>query len=470
VRPSSRHPPQTDFSAKRGRRYSLFVRRPGAPLLAVAALLFTSSAAGNGRYPATNQLVVAPTDPSHLVVRSTYGLVVTRDAGKSWGWVCEDAIGFTGVEDPAIAVTSSGSILAALFEGLAVSTPDACGFGFDPSVGKRIAIDVSVAQEEADHGYAIVWPNVDAAVTELWATTDAGRSWSRVSKLPSGFTAVTIDAARSSPTRIYASGSTGTDGKLAVSNDGGGSWVLRSVPGTTLTTRPYLAAIDPTDADVVWIRLSGDADALLLSSDGGTSFESVFAGHGPLEAFALSPDGSELLVGGEAGLWHATTAALDFARVSALGPACLAWTEDALYACGDDRKNGFAVGRSTDGGKTFEPLFLASELGGPLACDPGAAVSKVCPALWPATQCTLGGRSCLPSTDAGAAGGGASTGSSSDRSACSCRVGSEGRQGSGATLMVVSALGWFGVRGIRRRRQRRLPPRRRSRPRPRGSD
>ena len=80
-------------------------RRPLALSVSTAALFAASSlvapdAHANGRFPASNAVFFSPKDPDTQFVRVTFGLLGTRDAGKHWGWVCERAIGFSGLEDP----------------------------------------------------------------------------------------------------------------------------------------------------------------------------------------------------------------------------------------------------------------------------------------------------------------------------------------------------------------------------------
>jgi hypothetical protein len=57
------------------------------------------------------QLVVDPADDAHIVARTTYGVIVSRDRGATWRWVCESAVGYTGSFDPAIA-SPPGAVLA----------------------------------------------------------------------------------------------------------------------------------------------------------------------------------------------------------------------------------------------------------------------------------------------------------------------------------------------------------------------
>src|SRR4051794_34190183 len=65
---------------------------------AVAAAIAISvvtpgTARANGRYPLASQLVVDPLDPDHLVARTTFGVLSSADAGATWRWVCEEALG-----------------------------------------------------------------------------------------------------------------------------------------------------------------------------------------------------------------------------------------------------------------------------------------------------------------------------------------------------------------------------------------
>src|SRR5690242_6007758 len=94
-----------------------------------AALLFgalvylaaPAVASANGRFPAAGQIAQGPASSDTILVRATYGLVLTRNGGQEWSWICEDAVGFGSAEDPMLAFAADGSILAGTFEGLSVS-------------------------------------------------------------------------------------------------------------------------------------------------------------------------------------------------------------------------------------------------------------------------------------------------------------------------------------------------------------
>ncbi|MBA3780037.1 MAG: pseudouridine-5'-phosphate glycosidase [Chloroflexi bacterium] len=53
-------------------------------------------------------------DGSTIFLRATFGILVSRDAGKTWQWICERALGYEGSWDPPIAVTRDGRLWVGL--------------------------------------------------------------------------------------------------------------------------------------------------------------------------------------------------------------------------------------------------------------------------------------------------------------------------------------------------------------------
>jgi hypothetical protein len=118
------------------------------------------------------------------------------------------------------------------------------------------------------------------------------------------------------------------------------------------------------------------------------SFEELFSGRALL-GFALSPDGSEIYVGGpDNGLWAASRAELVFEQRSPVPIVCLMSSANILYACSNEL-TGFALGASSDGGHEFVAKLHLSEVRGPLAC-PESTSGSVCAAEWPAIAERLG--------------------------------------------------------------------------------
>jgi hypothetical protein len=151
----------------------------------------------------------------------------------------------------------------------------------------------------------------------------------------------------------------------------------------------YIAAVDPLDPEIVYLRTSGvSSSRLLVTSDAGASFVVPFTG-GPMLGFALSSDGSQIYLGGvDDGLWWGTRDALRFEQRSTLPVVCLTSDADLLYACSNEA-GGFALGVSRDGGSSFEPKLLLANVRGPLQCSAGAPVG-VCEPYWRATAERLG--------------------------------------------------------------------------------
>lgn len=435
--------------------------------LASASLAASTPASANGRYPSAGQLLVDPADPRRIVLRATYGVLITSDGGERWSWICEEAIGFSGFEDPMLAITGDGSILAGLSRGLSATHDRGCQWDI---AGGGLAhlniVDVSI--DRAEPASAILLASSvltgDEILTQVWASKDDGRTWAQAGvDLPSTFLGVTLDSAPSNPERLYVSGRWNGptfQGALQRSNDRGKTWQSFDIPGSDDRNLPYLGAVDPRDEDVVYVRRDGDgADVLLVSKDGGATWQEVFHA-ASLLGLALSPDGTKIAVGSDMdGLWIAPTATLEFTQVGRLGVRCLTWTHEGLYACADELVDGFTAGVSVDDGETFSPILTLDRLcGPPPTCGRDGSTGAMCPALWGATARFLG----IPSrcdADAGPAVGSsggepAVVGTGSGASApsagggCACDASARGRP---AALLSYAAAAGGALLGARRR-------------------
>jgi hypothetical protein len=407
--------------------------RGGSLLLLAAGVVCATpaTARANGRYPAATQLVVAPSDPRVLVLRSTFGILVSRDAGATWGWVCENAIGYgfnDAEEDPAIGVTQAESILAGTQEGLAVSLDTGCSWAFAPNAGGWAA-DVSVFRSQPSSALAITrlvsGMPVDGGETvnpALFRTIDDGKTWAPYGMpLDGAFVPSTVDVAPSDPQRIYLSGlvvHAGIPaGVIVVSRDGGQTWTPTPVPmfDPLADIDTLIGAVDPLKPDRVYVRVVRTTGSRLLVSDnGGMTLTTVMMTDTGLPGFALSPDGSKVYLGGDDGVQVAPSSTLLFAHTSSTPVECLATSGSTLYACSNDT-HGFLVGSSLDDGATFTPLLHSCTFG-PLACGPTTSAATC---MWALQQELNGCPSSDAGADAGAAGAGADSGAdaSSDAAA-----------------------------------------------------
>jgi hypothetical protein len=366
-------------------------RRAAACAVALGLLCGAHSARGNGRYPKADQLVISADHPEFLSARTTFGLLVSQDLGRNWDWICERAIGYSGAQDPTVGLMSGGTLIASLAEGIARSPDQGCTWSFsDADLGDSPVIDLTVSKGEPSHALALVWDAQTLGYSSrLLASSDNGRSFLPYgTPIDASVLVTTIDIAPSNLKRVYASGTRYLDGVrsglLFTSDDGGEHWAEHPVPlEPKLEEGVYIAAVDPQDADTLYLRTSSaTVSRLFVSHDAGTRFSDIYSGS--LLAFALSPDGKRLYFGGDDGLHAGLASDLHFEKRANLRVLCLAASADTVYACSDEL-SGFTVGSSRDGGFTFEPLLHLKTVRGPLACS-----AAECEAEWPLVSAQLG--------------------------------------------------------------------------------
>jgi sortilin (neurotensin receptor 3) len=433
--------------------------------LCLAGLLSTANAGANGRFPASSQIVVSPTDPQLLFLRATYALLVSHDGGCNWDFLCEPAVGYLGQEDPFLGLTSSAA-LAAIFEGLKVSPDQGCSWAAASGVPPHDAIDLVVRRDDPHAAVALTTSlsgTTDAGsslyATQLYATSDDGASWSALgAALDPTVIPETVEVAPGDPSRVYVSSIRGSGASLSaqlfVSTDGAATWTEHALPIDPSSERsPYVAAVDPQNPDLVYLRIKGASidtkgdsnDRLVVTKDRGATFTTAYRG-GALLGFALSPDGSKVYLGGPTdGLLLAPASTLAFQQVSPAHVQCLtAAAAGALYICSDE-STGYIAGRSDDDGATVTPLLHLSTIRGPLACAPGTSAAICSSDPWDAAVQQLGG-SAAPGTCAGvspafdAGPGGAGGGSTPSGSGGGCDVG-ESRTAAWGLGFLAALLG-----------------------------
>lgn len=403
--------------------------------VAAALVGLTPKASANGRFPRAQRLMEEPGAPAHLAIYGTYGLLLTRDAGKTWSHVCEAATGPFAGEAPLLELLANGRVVLSSETGLRGSTWPACEWRglLEPALPDTLQ---DITREPTSEGGLLALLNQpDVSVgfrAALTRSRDGGQTWSDSRPvLPELLgQGLTVDVAPSRPERVYLSGlDVAKNGVLARSDDAGASWQAFAIPGTDGSEMPYLAAVDARDDDRVFVRTDAlrehegqlqPDDALLYSSDGGASFTRVVHRRAKLLGFALSPDGETLLLGygdpvlfaytvepDQTGLYRLRvadlladpeTAATKLTKIFAGSVTCLRWTEHGLYACLAQAEQGFQAGRapdaefSLDAARPFTPLLDLTRLA-PLACptESSAAVCLSEPNTgWPAVCGKLG--------------------------------------------------------------------------------
>lgn len=451
-------------------------RRRGLVGLALGLLLLLPAPArGNGKFPAAGQIVVDPGDAQRILVRTTFGILTSADGGQRFDWICEKGAGYGGGYDPGIAIAAGGTILAGVPDGLSVGRAGGCAWAHaEGGVGQAFVTDVSVQKGHPETAVAL--RQGSGSGDSVWISKDSGATWAKAGvDLPSDFRGVTLDLAPSDPARLYVSGTRSSGGVLrgavARSKDGASTWEVLELPALLGVAIPYLGAVDPGDASVIYARLDGTPGKLLVSKDAGETWVKALEVPGFLKAFALSPDGAMALAGGPSdGLWRASTQALSFQKVSSLAATCLAWEGERVYACADQ----VLVSRSLDQGASFSPLLSLQCVGGPLGCDPATSVGAVCPGMWAPIAEQIGAQYCagpagaldagpdasmeadagaLPD-DGGAGGGGGVPPTAGGCGGCGVGRGGVGAAGAIGALMVALLLARGRLRSSSRCAQR----------------
>jgi photosystem II stability/assembly factor-like uncharacterized protein len=367
-------------------------------VLAFLALVLTASAArANGAFPRVSQIVPDPVDPERVLLRSTFGVVVTVDGGANWDWICESAAGYLDIEPP-LTVLEGGRVILGLPGGVSRTSDAGCQFSMAEGLDANV-VDVSRVASEPERVVALSRSDTDS---QVWESTDAGVSFHTLGEALVGVRATTLDVAPSDADWIYVSGFTGgtTDAGAGVfyrSEDRGATWQTFPVPETTSAKRPYIAAIDPDERELVYVRTDGLPGRLFVTRDGGEHFTEALRLDVPIQGFALSPDGNTVLATNVYdGSFRADADSLTFEKIACRGPTCLSWTEAGLFGCGDNVADGFIIGRSNDEGATFERVVDLSCIRGPYACDASTIVGSECPLFWPTIRTQLNADVCSP--------------------------------------------------------------------------
>jgi photosystem II stability/assembly factor-like uncharacterized protein len=342
--------------------------------------------------------LIDPDDSAHWLLRATFGLLESHDAGSSWAWICEDAVGFMG-GDPALGVLRGGGLLAGYYGAVSVSADQGCGWSsLSMDVAHRYVIDATLDLGDPTRSWILTASAEASRHVNLLAVGSAGTILETLD-VGQGFVPSTVEVAPSNSERIYVTGFIAGDSALVLrSDDRGQSWqTFRVQPYGALPL--YISAIDPNEPDRIYARVddtvpasltetgsdTAPADHLLLSTDAGETWTTIFSPNTDLLGFALSPDGSRVAAGGPgAGVYVASATALDFqpapGNVQVL--RCLRWTAQGLFACGQEPEDGWTIASSKDEAQTFTPLWHLRDLK-PLECGAATTTGTACPVLWP---------------------------------------------------------------------------------------
>ena len=258
-------------------------------------------------------IFLEPGNSSHIVVRSAWGLLDSRDAGRSWSYVCTDAFGLpsgnAGGYD--VALAKGGRILLADGFGGLWTSDDGCDWK-SMELPQLRAINALARSDDAGSRFWLLAVGASDAgvVTQIYRTGDRGDTWTEdKGAFPIDAVPFSATAAPSDPKRLYVSGRTANGGPpiLLSSADDGGNWQMHAVPeddpsDVEITT---IALVHPTRPDAVVVRIDESSniggrgtDRLWATPDAGTTWIDLYKGHGSIPGSTIAPGGGQLLISG----------------------------------------------------------------------------------------------------------------------------------------------------------------------------
>lgn len=387
-------------------------------LLALCILAAPTPAAANGRFPATIDVHFHPGNDDVFALQATWGLLTTSDGGQTWHWSCEEAVGFAGVYDPDYAFTPTGLLLATTVsrDGLRL-TRDFCTWSPAPApLGPPNDVDpgVFIAHVEVGHDGAIYAMASTGTDSQLYVSTDDAVSFGARSNPGGGVDWWQSFAASPVPLtggqqRLFLTGyDLGQGGAktryLFRSDDGGVNWT--PLPLTDFAfggdgSDLEIAAVSPTDADVVFARVyhaSGTTigDDIYRSLDGGLNWTRVFQSTDDVNAVVVRATGNAVVLAEKLLGIHVSTdggATFGAALADPQPITCMKErpSDDLLFACGDSLEpNNMALGTGTDP-SAFTSVFTFSQTDDAYACAAGTVQRDICyDTRWCSIACQFG--------------------------------------------------------------------------------
>jgi hypothetical protein len=440
-------------------------------------------------------LVEDPTNPDHLALAATYGIVTTTDRGRSWYHICEASFAnlqsYTG--DPLLDFTNDGAMLVGVQQTLNASR-DGCRWTETIGGGSRFVVDYTVLRSAPRTIVALLVTFANGTSTySLWKSIDGAENWFELGEVP-GDNAYTVDVDPAQPSHIYVTTVADNVGQLLRSDDEGRTFTAHPIPHTDIGEAPYLAALHPSEPERIYVRTDAWAtidgtltanDALLYSSDGGATWTELFRNQAKMLGFALSPDGRTLLIGygdpfaggatsvpGPLGVFKSATDTFAFMPIFGAHVGCLSWTKQGVYVCASQHFDQFELAFSPDADFSSDagclsPILRLPEVRGPLAC-PSDTAGFACSLYWQAVcgslrACADAGTSpggCVgrdgatsgdggSAVDAAAPEGGVPPIEQGDGTDCGCRLGTPSRGAPSAGGIFVA---WMAAFFWRRRR------------------
>lgn len=383
------------------------MRRSAALLVTAVLAASVTPAAANGRPPASVKVVFRQANTTDILLGVTFGVMLSRDDGTTWRWICESAVGFEGTFDPDYEYSASGTIWATTFGGLR-HTPDGCVWS---GVGQPLGDSLVTAVEIAGNGAIYAGRADPVAGYGIFKSTDDGATFVATGNLPTSVDWFdSIETSPSAPDVVYVAGYRLRAGMppqnlLFRSVDGGASW--ESLPTTafevTDVSNLQLAAISPTNPDHVYVRVTlarATIGETIYRTDnwrnplamGGPTWTKVLDLPDYITAVAVRRSGDVFATTPTMGLHRSTDGGLTFAVVPGVTyeGRCLVErpSDQSMWMCANHLPpDSMALGRSPDGATGWMTKLRYADMAGPVRCEAGTDQHDDCQVnLWCGTK------------------------------------------------------------------------------------
>jgi MYXO-CTERM domain-containing protein len=352
--------------------------------LSLVALLHAGIARANGAFPDSQSIMTPDAQPHAIRLATNFGIISSDDDGKTWVWSCERPETNNGSLYQ-MGPAPANRIYAISSEGLAVSSDDSCGWSLAGGTAANASmLDAFPDPTNANRVVAVAVPVSDGGVTYLVIeSSDGGATFG-----PTRYTAASgdnitgVEIARAAPQTVYVTMTSGSAfaPKLARTTNGGTTWQVEDLSAKlpTKTTLIRIVAVDPTNADRVYLRThspAGDAFAVAVAGTGGSGFTVTTPQTFPagiLSAYARLASGT-IVVAGVVGVdnvaYRSTDAGATFQALPT-PPSVRAMSArgGTLYVVADNVADGYAVGTSVDEGQSWQALMSYDQVAAIQAC------------------------------------------------------------------------------------------------------
>jgi hypothetical protein len=358
----------------------------GACLALVFAWQGLALASHPPRMPRVERVLVHPADPQRIVIATRYGgYYVTNDAGATFLHVCQEAMGYDDTEAYPGHFSRSGAVVVSTgYRGIA-SSSDACGWSTWAPSGPVFIADVAAPSDDLLLALNSA-PGSEGFANQIWSSADAGASWQPLGAALPADRMVFGVAGSPDAAELFVTARNESGIQLLASTDSGVTWQQKLV-ASDVSASPRLVGQVPGSPGHLVVLLAHEqvdsaapADVLLISTDSGESFQTLYQAQGGLPGATFTEDGLLWFGGPEDGLWNVQLGVAEAfpVQVSATPTLGLTWSQGKLYSIGDETTQGYSLAVSEDGGQVFRPLFSFCDRHEQLSCAAGSSVAAMC--------------------------------------------------------------------------------------------